>query len=364
KNLRHVNASATNGIFLFALTYLAFALFGLTASGLFFRTQTDIAQIVDYGTDYMSIICIFSFGLFGQIIFERLLQSTGKSIYTMITQSLGAIINIILDPIMIFGLFGFPRLEVAGAAVATIIGQIAAMLLGWYFNIAKNKEISLNFKGFRPDGHIIKRIYSVGVPSIIMQSIASVMTFGLNQILMAFTATATAVFGVYFKLQSFVFMPVFGLNNGMVPIVAYNLGARKKDRMTKTIILSIIYAVALMLVGMLVLQFFPRQLLLLFEASESMLEIGTIALRIISLSFLFAGFCIISTSVFQAVGNGLWSMLISITRQLVVLLPVAFFLAKTGNLNLVWLAFPIAECVSLAMCIFLLRHTFRTVLTD
>jgi len=362
KNQDVVNKTATNSLLLFFLSYILFAVFGLFGSHLFFRTQTSDAEIIRYGTSYTSIICALAFGVFGQVIFERLLQSTGKTVYSMITQTFGAVINIILDPIMIFGLFGFPRMEVAGAALATVVGQIAAMFLGLYFNLKHNKEVSIKMKGFRPDGQIIKRIYSVGVPSIIMQSIASIMTFGLNQILISFTATATAVFGVYFKLQSFIFMPVFGLNNGMVPIVAYNLGAGKKDRMTRTIKLSIIYAISLMLLGMLVMQLFPKELLLLFDASTSMMEIGTVALRTISLSFLFAGFCIITVSVFQSIGNGLWSMFISIIRQLVVLLPAAYLLSKTGKLNLVWYAFPIAEFVSLVICAFLLKRLYKTLL--
>ncbi len=361
KNFKDANKTATNGIFLFSLSYLIFVIFGVFAVGFFFRMQTDIEEIINYGIDYLSIISIFSFGIFGEIIFERLLQSTGKTFYTMITQSVGAIINIILDPILIFGLFGFPRLEVAGAALATVIGQIVAMLLGIYFNLKVNKEISIHIKGFRPSGRIIKRIYSVGIPSVIMQSIGSLMTFSLNQILMAFTSTATAVFGVYFKLQSFVFMPVFGLNNGMVPIIAYNYGAKKRDRMEKTMYLSMIYASILMLLGILVLQFFPKQLLMLFNASEEMLAIGMKALRIISLHFIFAGFCIISTSVFQALGKGIWSMIISIARQIGVLIPAAFLLAQTGMLDLVWFAFPIAECISVIMCIFFLRYARKTI---
>lgn len=368
KKFKDANVTAVNGMFLYALTYLLFALFGLFFSRFFFAAQTkDLAngmRIADYGSSYLVIVCTVSFGVFGQVLFERLLQATGKSIYSMFTQGLGAIINIILDPIMIFGLFGFPRMEVAGAALATVIGQVAAMLLGLYFNITKNKEISVSLKGFRPSWRVIKRIYSVGIPSIIMQSIASVMTFGLNQILMAFSSTATAVFGIYFKLQSFVFMPVFGLNNGMVPIVAYNLGAKKRNRMIKTIKLSMVYAVCLMLIGMVILQLFPKELLLMFDASEDMLSIGITALRYISFSFLFAGFCVISTSVFQAIGNGIWSMIISIARQLIVLLPVAYLLSKTGQLNLVWLAFPIAESVALLLCAFFLYRAYKTVLTD
>lgn len=364
KNFKGANQAAVNGIFLFFLGFLAFLVFGLTLPRFFFRSQTDIPAIIDYGCSYLSIVCTFSFGLFGQVIFERLLQSTGKTIYSMITQGLGAIINIILDPILIFGLLGFPALGVAGAAIATVIGQIAAMLLGLYLNIKKNKEISINMKGFKPSGKIIKQIYSVGVPSIIMQSIASVMTFGLNKILMGFTATAAAVFGVYFKLQSFIFMPIFGLNNGMVPIIAYNYGAKKTDRLKRTYTLSVVYAVSIMFIGIIILQFFPKQLLLLFDASESMLEIGAAALRIICLSYLFAGFCIISTSLFQALGRGFISMVISIVRQLLVLLPVAYLLSKTGNLNLVWLAFPIAECFALIMCIYYVRRIYKTVLNQ
>ena len=364
KNFKEANRAAVNGIFLFFLSFLAFCVFGLTMPRLFLRSQTDISSIIEYGSSYLSIVCTFSFGVFGQVIFERLLQSTGKTICSMITQGVGAIINIILDPILIFGLFGFPRLEVAGAAVATVIGQIAAMLLGLYLNIKKNKEISISLKNFRPSGRIIKRIYSVGVPSIIMQSIASVMTFGLNKILMGFTATAAAVFGVYFKLQSFIFMPIFGLNNGMVPIIAYNYGAKKTERLKKTYALSVLYAVSIMFVGIIILQLFPKQLLLLFDASESMLQIGSVALRIICLSYLFAGFCIVSTSLFQALGKGFISMVISIVRQLLVLLPVAYLLSKTGNLNLVWLAFPIAECFALVMCLYFVRQIYRTVLNQ
>ncbi len=362
KNYKEVNGVAVNSLLLYLLSFLLFAVFGALGARFFMNMQTDIGAITQYGTTYLFIVCMFSFGVFGQVLFERLLQSTGKTIYSMITQGTGAIVNIILDPILIFGLFGFPRLEVAGAAIATVIGQIVAMLFGLYFNLRVNKEISISLKGFRPSLRIIKRIYSVGIPSIIMQSIASVMTFGLNRILLSFESTAAAVFGVYFKLQSFVFMPIFGLNNGMVPIIAYNYGAKKIDRLSKTLKLSIIYAVCIMLAGVALLQFFPNQLLLLFDASPSMLRIGVIALRTISLSYVFAGFCIVSSSMFQALGNGITSMVVSIVRQLVVLLPVAFLLSKTGNLDLVWLAFPVAECVAVAMCIYYLRRTYKTTL--
>lgn len=272
----------------------------------------------------------------------------------MITQGTGAIINIILDPILIFGLFGMPRMGVAGAAVATVIGQIVAGIIAIIINEKKNTEIKLHFKGFKPDGVIIGHIYMVGIPSIIMQAIGSLMTYGMNRILMVFSSTAAAVFGVYFKLQSFIFMPVFGLNNGMVPIIAYNFGASKKDRLVKTIKLSILYAEAIMAVGFLIFQFFPLQLFAMFDASETMLSIGVPALRIISISFLLAGFAIICSSVFQALGNGIYSMLISIARQLVVLLPVAYLLSRLGNVNYVWWAFPAAELISLTMSVIFL----------
>lgn len=292
-------------------------------------------------------------------MFERLLQSTGLTFYTMLSQGLGAIINIIFDPILIFGLFGFPKMGVAGAAAATVFGQLCGMLLSLFFNIRFNKELNLNMKGFRPNGRIIKTIYSVGVPSIIMQAIGSVMTFGMNKILIQFTATATAVFGVYFKLQSFIFMPIFGLNNGMVPIVAYNYGARRKQRMIQTIRLSIITAVLIMLVGLALFMLLPQQLLGMFNASEDMLAIGIPALRTICLSFIFAGFCIIVGSVFQALGNGVYSLIISVCRQLLVILPVAALLAKVGGLHAVWWAIPIAEIVSVLMSSFFFRKIYR-----
>lgn len=351
KDYKKANKAAMNGVFLAGVSYLLFLLIGLFAVTPFYASQTKDVQIMEYGKQYMMIVCCLSFGLYTQLICERLLQSTGKTVYSMITQGLGAIINIILDPILIFGYFGFPEMGVAGAAVATVIGQIIGGIAGVILNVKKNTEIKLHIKGFRPDFKIIGSIYAVGLPSIIMQSIGSVMTYGMNQILMAFTSTAAAVFGVYFKLQSFIFMPVFGLNNGMIPIIAYNYGAGKRDRLLKAVKLSVIYATGIMCVGFLVFQLFPVQLFMLFEASETMLTIGVPALRIISFSFLLAGFCIIIGSVFQALGNGLYSMWVSLTRQLVVLLPVAWLLAKLGNVDYVWLSFPIAEIASLTMTI-------------
>ena len=360
KKFETANTIAKNGILLGILSSLVFAILGLLGSRLFFEIQTKDAQIIEYGTQYMSVITIVSFGIFLQITFERLLQSTGKTIFNMITQGMGAIINIILDPILIFGWFGLPAMGVTGAAVATVIGQIFAALLGLFFNYKFNKEIHVSFKGFKPCKETIGNIYKIGVPSIIMQSIGSLTTFGINNILLMFSSTAATVFGVYFKLQSFVFMPVFGLTNGMIPIVAYNYGAQNKKRIYQTIKLSAIIAVGIMLVGLTIFQLFPQTLLGLFEASDHMLEIGVPALRTLSLSFVFAGFGIVSSCVFQALGNGVYSMFISLTRQIVVILPVAFIFAKLFGLNMVWFAYPIAEVVSVIMCIFMLKHIIKT----
>ncbi|WP_270394827.1 MATE family efflux transporter [Mediterraneibacter massiliensis] len=356
KRFEEANLAARNGIFLGFISFICIAVFGTVGSRFFFAAQTDNAVIVNYGTQYMLVITIMSFGIFLEITFERLLQATGKTFYTMITQGTGAVINIILDPILIFGLFGFPRLEVAGAALATVFGQIVAMLLALLFNCRKNTELNLNMRIFRPDKRIISTIYKVGVPSIIMQSISSIMVFGMNKILMPFSSTATAVFGVYFKLQSFIFMPVFGLNNGMIPIIAYNYGARNRKRILSTMRLSIYIAVSIMLVGLLIFQLLPGSLLKLFDASQHMIEIGIPALRLISLSFLFAGYCIIMGSVFQALGNGVYSLIISVARQLLVILPVAYIFSRIWGLNAVWLAIPIAEVVSVVLSTLLFKR--------
>ena len=359
RNFDRANKIADHAVFLAIASYAVFAVLGLFFSRQFFLWQTDIEEIVDQGTDYLRICTLFSFGLFLEIACERLLQSTGKTIYSMYTQGLGAIINIIFDPIMIFGLFGFPKMGVAGAAAATVFGQILAAVLGIFLNKTRNQEIHVSFRSFRPNSEIIRHIYSVGIPSIIMSSIGSVMTFGMNKILIGFTSTATAVFGVYFKLQSFVFMPVFGLNNGTVPIIAYNYGAAKPDRILKTLKLAICYAVGIMLIGFAVFQLLPDKLLLIFEASENMLSIGVPALRIISVSFLFAGYCIVCSSMFQALGHGLLSLLVSVFRQLLVLLPSAFLLSKIGGLDLVWYSFPIAEICSIFFSTYFLRHVYK-----
>ena len=359
REFKRANAAALNGIFLAILSSLVFAVVGVLAADPFFTFQTTDPEIHKFGVQYMVVICALCVGIFMQITFERLLQSTGKTLFIMISQGTGAIINIIFDPILIFGLFGFPKMGAIGAAVATVAGQLCGMLLGLIFNLKFNHELHLSLKGFRPDLSIIKGIYVVGIPSIIMASIGSVMTFGMNKILIAFSTTATAVFGVYFKLQSFAFMPVFGLNNGMVPIVAYNFGARKPKRLIKTIKLSIAYAVGIMVIGFIIMQVIPDKLLLIFNASDHMLDIGVPALRIISFSFLLAGFSVICSSVFQALSHGFLSLSVSLIRQLVVLLPVAFLFSLTGNLDLIWLAFPIAELVSVTLCAIYLRHVYK-----
>ena len=358
KNPKAANLAAVNGLFLAFLSFLAFAVFGLFGARLFFESQTTNPVIIEYGVQYLQIVCLFSFGLFGEMMFERILQSTGQTFYCMITQGTGAIINIILDPILIFGLFGVPKMGIQGAAAATVFGQIVAMFLALVLNHTKNKDVRISFRGFTPNRKTISVIYQVGVPSIIMQSISSVMTFGMNKILFVFTPTATAVFGAYFKIQSFVFMPIFGLNNGMVPIISYNYGAARPQRVWKTIRLSNITAMVIMVVGFIIFQLFPSTLLELFDASETMLAIGVPALRIISLSFLFAGYCIIVGSVFQALGNGVYSLIISVARQLVCILPLAWFFAQSFGLHAVWFSLPLAEITSVVLSSVLFRKIY------
>ena len=358
RNAKNANLAAVNGLFLAFVSFLFFALFGIFGARFFFESQTDNPVIIEYGIQYLQIVCIFSFGLFGEMMFERILQSTGQTFYCMITQGTGAIINNILDPILIFGLLGVPAMGIRGAAAATVFGQIVAMVLAAMLNHAKNKDVRISFKGFSPHKRTISIIYQVGVPSIIMQSISSVMTFGLNKILISFSETAVAVFGVYFKLQSFIFMPIFGLNNGMIPIIAYNYGARNKKRIMETVRLSIGIAVGIMLIGLAVFQLMTPQLLMLFQADADMLSIGVPALRIISLSFLFAGYCIIVGSVFQAMGNGVYSLIISVARQLVCILPLAYFFAQVFGLHAVWYSIPLAEITSVVLSSILFRKIY------
>ena len=359
KNAERVNQVAVNGLLLAGLSYLLVLVAGLIGIRAYMRTQTDIETIVNYGITYLNICILCSFGVFVEITFERFLQATGRTVYSMITQLTGAITNIILDPILIFGLLGFPKLGIAGAAWATVIGQCVGAVVAVTLNHFKNPEVHLRLRHIRPNGRLMGEITAISIPSIIMSCISSLTCFVMNMILIAYSSTAVAVFGVYFKLQSFVFMPVFGLNNGMVPIIAYNYGAQKPERIHKTIRLGMAYAVAIMAVGLLVFQLIPKQLLLMFDASDAMLGIGAPALRIMSLAFVFAGVGIASSSACQAFGYSVYSMLISIARQIVVLIPAAYLLSLTGVLRSIWFAFPIAEIVSLFLSLFFLRTTLK-----
>lgn len=359
KNAERVNQVAVNGLLLALLSYLLVLVAGLIGIRAYMRTQTDIESIVNYGITYLNICILCSFGVFIEITFERFLQATGRTVYSMITQLTGAITNIILDPILIFGLLGFPKLGIAGAAWATVIGQCVGAVVAVTLNHFKNPEVHLRLRHIRPNGRLMGEITAISIPSIIMSCISSLTCFVMNMILIAYSSTAVAVFGVYFKLQSFVFMPVFGLNNGMVPIIAYNYGAQKPERIHKTIRLGMAYAVAIMAVGLLVFQLIPKQLLLMFDASDAMLGIGAPALRIMSLAFVFAGVGIASSSACQAFGYSVYSMLISIARQIVVLIPAAYLLSLTGVLRSIWFAFPIAEIASLILSLFFLRTTLK-----
>lgn len=366
KNFERATKAANNAVFLAIVSFAVFALLGLVTARPFFELQIQNETIVQYGVDYFMICSLFSFGLFGSICFERLLVSTGKTMLTMICQLTGAVINIVLDPIFIFGLAGMPRMGVAGAAVATVVGQIANMLLALILNLTRNHEITLSLRQiFSPSWRIIRQIYAVGLPSILMASIGSVMTFCMNKILGSFKEiekVAINIFGIYFKIQSFIFMPVFGLNNGMVPIIAYNYGAKRRERVTKTIRLSMLYATGMMLIGLLIFQCFPEFLFGIFNStSGDLVTYGCTAFRIISLHFLVAGFSIVASSVFQALGNGVYSLVVSILRQLVVLVPAAYLLSLFGNINLVWLAFPIAETVAALFCLIFLKKSLKRI---
>ena len=359
KDYERANLTASNGIFLSVLSYGLFLIIGLLFVGPFYKSQTTDTEIIEYGIQYMTVVCTCSFGLFGQFIFERLLTSTGRTFYTMITQATGAIINIIFDPILIFGLFGFPKMGVTGAAVATVIGQICAAILAYIMNVKKNPDIKISMKGFRPDGALIGEIYKIGIPSIIMQSIGSVMNYIMNKILIGFTSTAVAVFGVYYKMQSFIFMPIFGMNSGMIPIIAYNYGAKKKDRIMSTLKYAVIAATCIMLCGTLLFNLFPEWFMNLFSAQGELMTLGCVALGIISFHFVFAGFNIVVLSSYQALGNGTYALIVSVLRQLVVILPAAFILGKLFGVNAVWWAFPIAEVVSTIVNICLFKKIYK-----
>ena len=362
KNRERANRVAENGIFLALVGYLIFLAFGLFGAEAFIRFQTKTPEIIEQGTAYLSVCCIFSFGIFGEIMFERLMQATGRTVYTLFTQGIGAIINIILDPIFIFGYFGVPAMGAKGAAIATVIGQIFAFIMGIILNQLFNKDIRLKLLRFRPDRKIIGGIYSIGIPSVIMVGIGSIMTTGMNKILNAFSETAVNVFGAYFKLQSFAFMPIFGINNGVIPIIAYNYGAKKRDRLLLAIRTSVITIICIMLCALAVFQLIPHKLLSLFSAGEEMLKIGIPALKTISLSYIFTGICIGLTSVFQALGKGIYATIMSFARQLIVLLPAAFLLSLSGNVDAVWWSFPIAEIMSVLVCAVLFIRLYKNVI--
>jgi putative MATE family efflux protein len=354
KNSKRANIIAENGVFLALLSFFAFLIFSIFGSRAFMRSQTDIDYIIEQGTQYIQVVCGWSFGIFFEIIFERLLQSTGRTVYTMFTQGIGAVFNIIFDPVFIFVF----KMGVKGAAVATVIGQIISFIIAMLINRNKNPDLQLSIKQFRPNGKIIGEIYAIGVPSIIMVAIGSVMTYCMNKILILYTPgkeTSATVFGAFFKLNSFICMPIFGLNNGIIPIISYNYGARKKGRMLKTIKLSVMYAEAFGIVGALLFFLIPKILLGFFSASDAMLAIGIPALRIIAISFLMAGICISLGAAFQSLGKSVFSMIVSIVRQLLVLIPVAYFLARyglsVGNPDMVWWCYPIAEVFSLIVSV-------------
>ena len=362
KNPEKASLVAGQGFLLTMTGYVVFLIFGLFLLKPYVASQTGSEELLyQYSMDYLSVICICSFGVFIQVVSERLLQATGRSVLSMIVQLSGAIVNIIFDPILIFGFFGFPVMGVKGAAIATVIGQCVAATVGILLNIIFNKEIKLKFKNFAPKFDVLGEMLAIGVPSVFMQAIGSVMTFCMNKILFSFSLEAMNVFSVYFKLQSFVFMPIFGLTNGMIPIVAYNYGAKNKGRVVATMKLSMLTAISYMLLGLLAFQLIPTVLLGFFNSSPLMIEIGKKALRIISISFVFAGFAIISSSVCQALGKSIYSLFLSIGRQLVVLIPAAYLLSLSGNVDLVWWSFPIAEVMSVILAaVFLARVMKRS----
>lgn len=362
KDRQKADAAAGNGLFLELCAALLFVFIGFVLGPSFVRSQTSSAIVADHGITYVRICIGMGAFCFIAIFYERMLQATGKTHLAMIGQLVGALINIVFDPILIFGLLGFPKLGVAGAAIATVFGQFCGAMVSLAIHQKKNREIRITLSGLRPRSFTVRTILSVGIPSIIMGSIGSVMTYCVNRILDGFSSTAVAVFGVYFKLQSFFFMPVFGLNNAMVPLIAYNYGARRPARMKQTIRWAVIYACSIMAVGLLLMQLMPDVFLRLFDASDDMLRIGVPALRTISLAFVGAGYAIVLSSTFQALGKGLYSMFVSIARQLVVLVPAAWLLSRTGQLSAVWWAFPIAELMSALVSTLFFLHLKKTLL--
>ena len=359
QNQEAANRTAGNGMVLMMIVAVAFMLFGIFGTRTYYEMQSDVKETVENGIAYSRICCIFTLGIFIEILGERLLQATGRTFHTMITQGAGAIINIILDPIFIHGKFGIPAMGITGAAIATVTGQWIAALLALYFNFRHNPEVQLGRRYFKLHGQTVKTILTVGIPSIVMNGIGSFMNFGMNQILQGFTETATGVFGIYFKLQSFFFMPLFGLNNATISIVAFNYGARKPQRIVKTLKIAVSSALILMTTGLLVFQFAPNLLLGMFNPSPDFLIMGRAALRTISLSFPVAAVCIAVGACYQALGNGIYSTITSICRQLVVLLPVAYLMSLTGNVNNVWWAYPIAEIFSGLLTVYFFLRIYR-----
>lgn len=353
--------AAGNGIFLSLISIAIFMLFGIFGTRAYYEMQSTVTETVEGGIAYTSICCIFTAGVFIEVLGERTLQATGRTIYTMLTQGVGAITNIILDPVFIFGVeaLNIPAMGIAGAAIATVIGQWIAAGLAVFFNLKYNPEVKFGIRYIRPSGEVLRPILGVGVPAMIMNSIGSVMNFGMNQILQGFQETATGVFGIYYKLQSFIFMPVFGINNATISIIAYNYGAQKPKRITQTLKLSCIVALTIMVAGLLAFQLIPETLLGLFNPSDDFLAIGCTALRAISWSFPIAAFGIALGASFQALGNGIYSTITSLSRQLIVLLPVAYLLSLTHDVHAVWWAFPIAEVVSGAVTLFFFIRIYR-----
>ena len=363
KNFKKADEAAGMGLLVTALHFIVFLFVGLFLAEPFINGQTQDAVIRSYGATYLKIVCGCSVGLFFQITNERLLQSTGRAVHSMILQATGAVINIILDPILIFGLLGFPRLGIAGAAIATVIGQCAAALLGVYFNLKFNKDITITLSGIiHPAWDTLRQMYAIGIPSVLMMAVGSVMSYLLNRILIAFSATATAVFGVYFKLQSFFFMPIFGLNSGLVPVLAYNYGARRKDRIQEALRFALLLAVSVMSTGFVIFESIPTQLLGLFNASPEMLRIGVPALRIIAVNFPVAAVCIILGSTFQAFARSIYSLIVSLCRQLIVLIPAAWLLSRLGEVTYIWFAFPIGEILTFGGTIFFFLRKRKTYL--
>lgn len=361
KKPQEAGRAAVHGLILTLVNYIIFLTVGLTLMPLFFNAQSKSPAVVDYGIEYLTVICCFSFGLFFQICFERFLQATGKTVYSMIMQGVGAFINIFLDPVFIFGVetFGIPAMGVRGAAIATVTGQCISCAIGAFLHFKLNHDLKLEFKGFKLDWAMVKKIYAVGIPSIVMSALMSVMTYCMNIILKGYEEAAATAFGVYFKLQSFVVMPVFGMNNGIVPIIAYNYGARKGERIVRTIKLGVIYATATMLIGIALFQLLPEFFLSFFNPDEELIRLGIPALRTLSFSFIFVGGSIVMTSAFQALGNGVWSLFVFIVRLLVPALPLAAVLGMIGGTSAIWIALPVSDLCGLILSAVLMRKMYR-----